>query len=250
VLKKLGGVINSAEAGCLGTDERAAVRNALTGENAGELIAKALILAEEITDLSCADTDITRRNVGIRTDVLLKLGHEALAEAHNLKIGLALRIKVRAALAAAHGQRGEGVLEGLLEAEELDNALVNGGMEAKTALVRTDRAVELDSEAAVYLNATVIIYPRNAELDDSFGLNDSFKNAKLDVFGMCLDHGLDGLKNLLDSLMEFGLVGVSLLHASHEFVKILILKHGMYLPFSGLPYGRFMKDAIILAHFF
>jgi hypothetical protein len=58
----------------------------------------------------------------IGADVLAELGHEALAEAHDLGVGLALGVEVRAALAAADGQRGEGVLEDLLEAEELDDA--------------------------------------------------------------------------------------------------------------------------------
>ena len=48
-----------------------------------------------------------------RTDVLAELGHEGLAEAHNLIVGLALGVKVAAALAAAHRQRGQAVLQDL-----------------------------------------------------------------------------------------------------------------------------------------
>ena len=49
-------------------------------------------------------------------DVPVQLAHEALAEAHDLVVALALRVEVAAALAAAHRQRGQAVLEDLLEA--------------------------------------------------------------------------------------------------------------------------------------
>jgi hypothetical protein len=46
-----------------------------------------------------------------------------LAEAHDLAVALALGIEVRPALAGAHRQAGQAVLEGLLEREELEDAL-------------------------------------------------------------------------------------------------------------------------------
>jgi len=49
----------------------------------------------------------------LRTDVLAQLGHEGLAEAHDLVVGLALGVKVAAALAAAHGQGRQAVLQDL-----------------------------------------------------------------------------------------------------------------------------------------
>ena len=59
-----------------------------------------------------------------------QLSHEGLAEAHDLSVGLALRVEVGTALAAAHRQRGQGVLENLLEAKELDDGLGHGRVEA------------------------------------------------------------------------------------------------------------------------
>jgi hypothetical protein len=100
-----------------------------------ELVADALVLAEEEADLAAADADVTGRHVGVGADVAEELGHEALAEAHDLGVGLALGIEVGAALAAAHGQGGQGILEDLLEAEELEHAEVDGGVEAEAALV-------------------------------------------------------------------------------------------------------------------
>ena len=67
-----------------------------------------------------------------------ELGHEALAEAHDLSVGLALGVKVGAALAAAHGQGGQSVLEDLLKAQELDDGQVDVLAEPQAALVGAD----------------------------------------------------------------------------------------------------------------
>ena len=116
-------------------DALAGYRAALEG--AGE----APVLAEEIADLARADADVAGGDVGELADVLIELVHEALAEAHDLAVALALRIEVAAALAAAHGEGGEGVLEHLLEAEELDDGRGDARMEAQAALVGAYRAV-------------------------------------------------------------------------------------------------------------
>lgn len=67
----------------------------------------------------------------------IQLRHKALTKSHNLRVRFALRIEVRAALRAAHLERGERVLEDLLEAEELENREVHGWVETDTALVRS-----------------------------------------------------------------------------------------------------------------
>src|SRR5208337_559772 len=101
----------AAVAGGFGTNERAAPGQALAGEDAGEFIAQPLVLAEEEADLASAHADVAGGNVGVGTDVAAEFGHEALAEAHDFVVTLALGIEVRTALAAAHGKRGERVLE-------------------------------------------------------------------------------------------------------------------------------------------
>ena len=162
-----------------------------------------------------------------------KLGHEALAEAHNLHVGLTLGVKVGTALAAADGQTGQGILEYLLEAEELDDALINRGMEAQTALVGSDGAVELNAEAAVYSDVALVVNPRNAELDDSFRLDDAFEDAHLDIFGMLFDDRLEGFENLCHCLMKFRLIWIALFDCFHEICEILILKsHFNLSPFA------------------
>lgn len=49
-----------------------------------------LVLAEEITDFTAADTHITCGNVDAGSDMTAELGHEALAEIHDFLIGLCL----------------------------------------------------------------------------------------------------------------------------------------------------------------
>lgn len=160
--------------------------------------------------------------------MLAQLGHEALAEAHDFHVGLALRVEVGAALAAADRQTCQGVLEDLLKAEELDDALVDGRMETQTALVRTDRAVELDAEAAVDLNLALVIHPRHAELDDALRLDDLLEHAGGDVLRMLLNNRLKGLEDFHHCLMELRLTRVALLDGFKKACKILVLKHGDY----------------------
>ena len=180
-------------------------------------------MTKEVADLACAYADVACGNVGVGADVFLKLGHKALAKAHNLSVRLALGIKVGAALTAAHRQTGQGVLKGLLKAEELDNALVYRRMETQTALVGTDRAIELNAETAVDLNLALVIYPRNAEFDNSFGFNHHINDAALDINGALLHNGLEGFENFANGLVELALAGVTRDNVSQNFLQIFIL---------------------------
>ena len=113
--------------------------------------ADTLVLAEHITDLASADTDIAGRHIGIRSDMAVELGHEALGKTHDFLIGFAFWIEIRAALAAADGLACERIFEDLFKAKEFDDAGINRRMEPDAAFVRTQRAVKLDAEPAVYL---------------------------------------------------------------------------------------------------
>src|ERR1019366_6506286 len=107
--------VHAAVAGGFGTNQRAAPVQALAGQHPGKFIPDALVLAEHEADLASAYADVAGRNVGVRANVAAQFGHEALAEAHHFVVALALGIEIGAALAAAHGQRGQRVLEDLLE---------------------------------------------------------------------------------------------------------------------------------------
>ena len=80
-----------------------------------------LVHAEQIAYLSAAYADVACGNVLVRTDMAIKLSHECLAETHNFSVGASADREVRAALASAHRQSGECILECLLKSEELQD---------------------------------------------------------------------------------------------------------------------------------
>ena len=147
----------------------------------------------------------------------LQFRHEGLAEPHDLAVALALGVEVAAALAAAHGQGGEGVLEDLLKAQEFDDGQVDGGVKAQAALVGADGGIELHPVAPVYLHPAAVVHPGHPEHHHPLGLYDAADDVLLLVAGVGLHHGLQGLQNLLRGLEELRLVGVLLLE---------ILQHG------------------------
>src|SRR3546814_18690648 len=109
----------------------------------------------------------------------VKLGHERLAEAHHFVVALALRVEVRATLAAAHGQRSQGVLEDLFEGEELEDADVHRRMEAQTTFVWADGAVHLDAEPAIDLHAALVVDTGYPGADCTLRLDPAFDDRGL-----------------------------------------------------------------------
>ena len=89
------GVVDGTVASGLGTDSGTTPVGALAGENTLEAAGHAAVLAEHEADLSATDTDITSGNIAVGADVAVKLGHERLAETHNLK-QIRIEIKVEA----------------------------------------------------------------------------------------------------------------------------------------------------------
>ena len=114
-------IVNKAVTGSFGTDVASTPGDALTREDTVPLVPQLLVLAKHECDLASTSADIARRDVRIRTNVSLKLGHERDAEATNFVVRLALGVKVGPALASTHRQPRERVLERLLEAEELED---------------------------------------------------------------------------------------------------------------------------------
>ncbi len=149
----------------------------------------------------------------------IQLAHERLAEAHDFVVALALGIEVRAALAAAHGQRRQGVLEDLLEGQELEDAEIDRGMKAQAALVRADGAVHLDAETAVDLDAALIVDPWHAEDDGALRLHHPFDDAGLHVVRMGFEEGPEAANHFFHRLVELGLVGVALLQSGEKGIN-------------------------------
>ena len=108
--------VHAAVTGCLGADEGAAPGQTLPCQDTRlVLVCQAAVLAEEESDLAAAHANVAGGDVAVLADVAPQLRHEGLAKAHDLALGLALRVEVGAALAAADRQAGQRVLEDLLK---------------------------------------------------------------------------------------------------------------------------------------
>ena len=81
--------------------------------------ARTPIGAEEKSDFAGADAEITGRHVDLRSDMAVEFAHERVAEIHHFQFGFALGVKIASAFAAAHGQSGQSIFEGLFKTEEL-----------------------------------------------------------------------------------------------------------------------------------
>ena len=154
----------------------------------------------------------------------VELGHEAVAEAHYLGVRLACGIEVAAALAAAHGQPGERVLEGLLEGEEFHDRKVDIGLEAQPALVGADGIVELHAEAAVDMPHALVVQPRDAEDDLPVRLDHALEDAIFPQhFFFGADGGFEGSEHLFDRLHELGFARIFACGGFDDFGDI---RHG------------------------
>ena len=127
-------IVHRPEARGLRPDAAAAGGEALTRQHTvfpGAL--QPPVLAEEVADLPAAHAHIAGGHIDVRPDVAVQGLHIRLAEPHDLRLRLARRVEVRAALAAADGQARQRVLEGLLKAQELDDAGIHIGLEPQAA---------------------------------------------------------------------------------------------------------------------
>ena len=114
------------------------------------------------------------------------------------------------------------VLEGLLEAQELDDPDIHGRMEPDAALVGTQRRVELHPEAAVDLHLARIVGPGDAEDDLALRLADALDDLVLGVLGILAEHGAQRLGDLGDSLVELGLASVAPQHLVENRYELFV----------------------------
>ena len=133
---------------------------------------------------------------------------KTLAEGHDFLVGLALGVKVRTALAAANGQAGEGILENLLKAEELENTEVHRGVEAQAALVGADGVVELHAVALVDADVAFIVHPGHAEEDHAIRLDHALEDGVALVDGIAVHDRREGFEHFARRLMKFRLAGI------------------------------------------
>lgn len=216
ILEHVADIVDEAETSGLGTDERATPVETLAGKDTSELVALTAVGTEHVTDLAATNTDITSGNIGIGTNVSGELAHEGNAEAANLVVTLALGVEVGTTLATTHHHccelvsecspyrrqsclsltASEGILEDLLEAEELEDGKVDGGVKSETTLVWAEGRVELDTITTVHLEVAIVVLPDDAELDDTLGDGDDLEGGA--VLGVLLEEGavLEGVVEL------------------------------------------------------
>ena len=210
------GEVDAAVASSLRTDQRTAERRGFAGDDTTPLVRDLAVLPEEVADLASANVHVAGGDIGVRTDMAVELGHEALAEAHHLSVATSLAgsvrtllgIEVRAAFAAAERKSGERVLENLLEAEKLQNREIDRRIEAQSPFVGPDCGVELHAIAAVDADDAGIVHPRNTEHDDPFRFHQSLENGVFAVFGMGFDDGSERGEDFLGGLEKLRLFGV------------------------------------------
>src|SRR5690242_20345591 len=94
-------------------------------------------------------------------------------------------------------------------------------MEPQAALVGSDRAVHLDAETAINLNASLIVKPGHAEHDYPFRLDDPFQDTGRLVFWMLRQHQPQRIEHLLHRLMKLRLGGILRLHADHYLFNVV-----------------------------
>ena len=170
------------------------------------------------------------RHVHIRADVPVKLVHEALTEAHHFIVRLALRVEVCATLAAAHGQAGQGVLEGLFEGQELQHALGDRGVEADTALIRTDRIVVLHAPAPLNADIAFIVLPADPEADHPIRLSDTPQNLVPVIIFLVLNEVVNIFSDFLNRLRELRLPRIAPLHTLNERHQINVITNRHVVP--------------------
>ncbi len=189
-------------------DQAAAEGEALAGKHAGGVVGQFLHHAGHKADFTAADADVAGRHVGVRAQVAIQLGHQRLAEAHDLALAFALRIEIGAAFAAAHRQGGQRILEGLLKAEELQDRQVYRWVEAHAALIGADGRVELHAEGAIDLHLAAIVHPADAELNDTLGLHQALQQRLFAIARVALDKRPQRGEYFAHRLQIFRLVGV------------------------------------------
>ena len=219
------GKVHGAVARGFRADQRAAEAQALAGEHAGSVVGQLLVHAGHVAHFAATHADVACRHIGVGAHVAVQLGHESLAKAHDFCRALALGVEVGAALAAAHGQGGQRVLEGLLECQELQHRQVHRGVEAQAALVGANGHAVLDAIAAVDLHGAVVVRPGHAEHHHALGFDQTLQQTLLCVARILLDERPQAFHHFRDSLQEFRLTGIAKSHLRKEAANGVVF-HG------------------------
>ena len=163
--------VHQTIAGGFRANQAAAEGETFTSKHAGGVVREFFHHPGHKADFTAAHADIACRYVGVGAQMTIEFGHQRLAEAHHFAFAFAFRIEVRTAFTAAHRQGGQGIFEGLFEAEEFENRAVYRRVEAHSPFVRPNRRTELHAPCAVNLYLITVVYPHDAELNNTLRLN-------------------------------------------------------------------------------
>lgn len=195
-------VVDETVSGSLWSNVGTTKGGTLSCENTLPGVSVPLVGTKEETDLASSDTNVTSWHVGVVSDVSRELSHEGVTESSDLVVRLALWIEVSTSLSTSHGETSEGVLEDLLESEELEDGEIDSWVESETSLVWTEGGVVLDSETTVDHDLALVGLPDDPELDDS--LWDGNDLESLLVLRVCLEESrrVEGRLQLIVCLLE------------------------------------------------
>mmetsp|Transcript_5425 Transcript_5425/g.13651 ORF Transcript_5425/g.13651 Transcript_5425/m.13651 type:complete len:260 (-) Transcript_5425:110-889(-) len=212
--KHLVGKVHRSVTGRLRTDQTSTPVRMLASENTHKAVGKLFILRLEIANLTTTNTNITSRNICVRSNMTKEFTHERLTEGHDVTVTPTTRVKVRTAFRTTHGQSCERVLENLLKAKELENTEVHRWMETKSTLVGSNGRVVLDAIATVHLFTPLLIDPANTKLNDTLRLHESRHHRN--VLGISFKDRCEALQHLFESLQELDLPRVTLACDRHQ----------------------------------
>ena len=145
----------------------------------------------------------------------------------------------------SHGRLGADLIREMGESEELVHAILAHneilgvpretkldkalfctdpltGLITAAALVRPDRVVELNAEAAVDVDRPVVTLPGHAKHDYTVGLDNPLEDLRIHVLGVPFETGNERFDHFLDSLVEFRLGLVLRLDGFQEFSCIVL----------------------------
>ena len=95
-------------------------------------------------------------------------------------------------------------------------------MKAHPAFVGAKRRVELHPEAAIDLNLSFVVCPRDAEDDLPFRLAYPLDQREIQVMWMFGHHAAKTFQHLMNGLMEFRLAGIATCHLGQDGLELFI----------------------------
>lgn len=150
-------VVDETVTGSLGTNVGSTPVERLARQDTHPLVLDLLVGSKQETSLARREAHVTGRHVRVSTNVARQFHGKGFDEAADLVGRLALRVKVGATLTTTDVEARERILENLLKAKEFEDAQVHSRVQTQTTLVRAERAVELNTIAAVHLRDMVVV---------------------------------------------------------------------------------------------